>query len=102
MAKLILVSGQITESRGVFEGESQRLGGFVEAENLQARRNIDHRAKDGEWVGSRAEANVPNDKLCRMIFQAVAKLELADVERFCFRLWSDHRVKRLAVCQRVY
>ena len=98
---MILVAEQIAEGRGVIEREAKRFGGFVKAQDLQLRRNIVESVQDGDWVGSSAEADVPNDELRRMMLYAITELQLSNVERFCFGLRTDDGMKCLAIAERM-
>ena len=70
MAKWVLVTEQVTESRSVLECEAERLSSFIKAENPEVRWEIMKRAQDGNGIGSGAKTNIPNDELAlaMMIF----------------------------------
>src|SRR5471030_1431111 len=80
-SQLIFVADEVAEFRSVFQCEFERLNRAVKTHEADVARNIFCGAQNGERVGRRAEADVPDHKFAGMIFETLAQTELIDVKR---------------------
>ena len=85
----------------MLQSELQRLNRVVKAHEADRARQIPRGAQDGERVGGRAQADIPNHEFAGMIFEALAEPELIDVKRFRLGNGADDGMKRLVVRQRM-
>ncbi len=100
--QMIFVAAKIAERVRIFEREFQWLNRMVKTHETDVARDVPRGAQDGECVGRRAEADVPNHKFAGMILEPCAQPELIDVKRLGFRHRTDDRMKRLVVRERAH
>ncbi len=91
--------GQITQIASVLEGKLERLEGVVEAEHPNRGGDLPSRPQDGERVGGRPEANVPDDEFALKAPEPLDQAELANIERPGLRCRTDDRMEGLVMGQ---
>ena len=100
--QMIFVAAEIAEVGGVSQREFQRLQRVVKTDEADLAGNVPRGAQDGERVGRRAEADIPDHKFAGMILQPLAEPELVDVKRLRLRDRADDRMKRLVIRKRTH
>src|SRR6266704_2852523 len=95
------VAGQIVQFSNLAQSELKRLQRLVEADQSDRASNITGGAQHRERICGRAQSNVPDDKFAGVLAQPLWQVELSNIERLRLRHWTDHRMKRLAVGQRM-
>ena len=88
---------QIREAILVLEGEFEGFGRVIKADDTHLVGAIANRIDEGQGIGGRAESNIPNDEFLSRGADAVAQLQLLDVEGLGFGGGADDRVKSFAV-----
>ena len=91
------ISVQVAKSLPIREGEAERLGGMVEAVKDNSGRQQARSAEEGKSIRSRAEADIPNDKIPGVAGQSAGEVQLADIERVRFRGWPKAWMHRLRI-----
>src|ERR1035437_6591485 len=100
--QMIFVAAEVTERVGVFQRELQRFNCAVKAHGTDVARDLPRGAQDGERVGRRAEADIPDHEFAGVIFEPLAQPELVDIKRLRLRDRADDRMKRLVVRERTH
>src|ERR1035437_917808 len=100
--QMIFVAAEVTERVGVFQRELQRFNRAVKAHEADVARDLPRGAQDGERVGRRAEADIPDHEFAGVIFETFAQTELVDIKRLRFRDRADDRMKRLVIRKRTH
>ena len=98
---LRFVAPEVTKRSRMLKGERQRLNRAVKAHEPNRARQIPRCAQDGERVGGRTQADIPDHEFPGMFLEALAEPELIDVERFRLSYGTDDRMKGLGVRQRM-
>ncbi len=96
---LRFVTVEVTKRNRMLEGESQWLDRAVKAHEPHRARQISRGAQNGERVGGRTEADIPDHEFPDVAFQALAKLELIDVKGRRLGNGTNDRMKSLSVCK---
>jgi hypothetical protein len=87
------VAGEIAEGRGVFERELKGGKRVVETGDTQRALGVLCRTEDGEDVGGRAKADIPDDELTDVGGEAFGETQLFYIEGFGFGDGSDDGMK---------
>ncbi len=96
-SQMLLIADEVGKVFGMLEGKFQGGQCMVEAQQAYGAGKLPRCPQQRKRVGRRAEADIPDDELARMLLQSFDQPKLADVERFGFRHGADDGVKGLMV-----
>ncbi len=97
----LFVTREVSKVRRVRQREFERFQRLIETDDSQRAVGFPGRAQDGEHIGRRAEADIPDHELTAVRRHAPGQPELPHIERLGFRHRADDGMKRLAMRQRV-
>ena len=81
------------------EGEAKWIKGFLEAFEANSRRDGAGGGEDGEGIGGRSQANVPDDEFTGGGAEAFGQPHLAEVKSLGFRHGANDRMKGFAAVE---
>src|ERR1035437_5353701 len=81
--------------------EGQRFECVIEAQQVDRARDAAGRMQSGEGIGRRPEANVPQDKLARVMLEPFHQAQLPDIQRLRLGHRANHRMKGLVMGERM-
>jgi hypothetical protein len=100
--QMFFIAAEVAEVGGVLEREFQRLQRVIKTDEANLARDVPRGAQDGERVGRRAQADIPDHKFAGLILEPLAQPELVDVKRLRLGDRPDDRMKRLAIRERTH
>src|ERR1051326_7923365 len=99
--KVLFIPGEIFQGINMVQSEVQRLKGMIKTDQLDRAGYLTSGSEDGERICSRAQSHVPNNKFAVVALQPLRQIELTQIERLRLSHWTDHRMKRFPVYQRM-
>src|SRR5438105_23632 len=99
--EVFFVAAEIAKRFNVLEGELEGFERVVETEQVDGAGYGLGCAQNGQRIGCRPQADVPNDELAGMVTHALEQAKLANVQGLGFGDRPDDRMKRFAMSQRM-
>ena len=96
-ANVVFVAPEISQHFSVLQRERQGFNLMIKADEPECAGQVTGGTQNGQGVGCRTEADIPNHEFTGMTLQPFAQPELIDVERLRFGDRSDDGMKGLGI-----
>src|SRR5262245_52918888 len=99
---LLVVAGDVTKVRRVFQRERKRLERLIETNHAKRAWNTLRLAENSQNVCRCSQAHIPKHEFTSVPFEPFQQAKLSNIKSLSFGHWPNDRMEGLAISKRVH